>query len=409
MQNSRPFILCTDAIEHSFALTEVQQAASAYSRVVLIVLKKTKFDLPPNVQEIVLSYTQFQAKQIMLKNGLLVVSILFEDVFRRSFNWNYYKTLKSNLNYLLQSIFLANKIEEVLTAHKVEKGDAIFLSFWFNTWAIALSVLKKQAKIKAFYSRAHGTDLFEYRVKNTKRIPFRTFQLKWVNCVFSVSQNGANYMKESYPNASQKIKFSYLGSANNGLNTFDENAVFTIVSCATVRNIKRIFLIPEILQQLNFPVQWIHLGDENLKAPDPTKDRYLQNKELLKNNSKITATFPGNLTNQQIFEFYKSTPVNLFLSVSETEGLPVSIMEAISFGIPVMATDVGGCREITTPETGILLPKDFNVEDAAKQISEFRNSEKNTALFRAGVRAFWEQHFEVSKNYHDFFKELNGK
>ena len=165
-------------------------------------------------------------------------------------------------------------------------------------------------------------------------------------------------------------------------------------------------MIPEILQHLNFAVKWIHLGDENLNALDPTKERYLKNKKSLLAFPKITAEFPGNLSNDQIFEFCQTTPVNLFISVSETEGLPVSIMEAISFGIPVMATDVGGCAEIACEQTGSILPKKFNCNDVAKQITEFKESSKNSEFFRKGVRLFWEQHFEVTANYTQFFKSL---
>jgi glycosyltransferase involved in cell wall biosynthesis len=81
-------------------------------------------------------------------------------------------------------------------------------------------------------------------------------------------------------------------------------------------------------------------------------------------------------------------------------------MEAISFGIPVMATDVGGCREIVTDSTGILIPKDFDVKEAARLISEFYQSEKNKEVFRKGVKSFWKTNFEVFKNYREFFEDL---
>ena len=81
-------------------------------------------------------------------------------------------------------------------------------------------------------------------------------------------------------------------------------------------------------------------------------------------------------------------------------------MEAISFGIPVMATDVGGCAEIACAQTGSILPKKFNCSDVAKQITEFKESSKNNETFRKGVRLFWEKHFEVSSNYTQFFKSL---
>lgn len=406
MQKFKTFFLCTDAIEHSFAYTELLQAAQCYEKVYLITLKKTVHKLPSNVTECVINLSNYSPKHTFLKHLFLSITIFFGDIFSRKFNWPYYKTSKSNIHYLVQSIYLADVIEHIIVKDKIEAKHSVFVSFWFNTWAIALSVLKKKGSIPAYFSRTHGTDLFEYRVRNTQRIPFRLFQLKWVNRVYSVSKNGENYLKERFPHYAAKIATSYLGTAEMGSNLLDNSTLFTIVSCAKVRNIKRIFLIPEILQHLNFKVLWIHLGDENLEAKDPTKERYLTNKENLKQFPFIKATFAGDLSNEQIFDFYKTTPVNLFLSVSETEGLPVSIMEAISFGIPVMATDVGGCREIVTDTTGILIPKDFDVKEAARLISEFYQSEKNKEAFRKEVKSFWKTNFEVSKNYHDFFEDL---
>jgi glycosyltransferase involved in cell wall biosynthesis len=43
---------------------------------------------------------------------------------------------------------------------------------------------------------------------------------------------------------------------------------------------------------------------------------------------------------------------------SDNEGTPVSLIEAAAAGLPAVATDVGGVREVVTEETGILVPRD---------------------------------------------------
>ena len=101
---------------------------------------------------------------------------------------------------------------------------------------------------------------------------------------------------------------------------------------------------------------------------------------------------------EEIFEFYKETPIDLFISLSEAEGVPVSMMEAISFGIPILSTDVGGCREIVMEETGILIPLQTDMKDVARIISTFKDSNKNSTQFRNGVRTFWAEHFDVEMN-----------
>jgi glycosyltransferase involved in cell wall biosynthesis len=43
---------------------------------------------------------------------------------------------------------------------------------------------------------------------------------------------------------------------------------------------------------------------------------------------------------------------------SDNEGTPVSLIEAAAAGLPAVATDVGGVREVVGEETGVLVPRD---------------------------------------------------
>jgi glycosyltransferase involved in cell wall biosynthesis len=49
---------------------------------------------------------------------------------------------------------------------------------------------------------------------------------------------------------------------------------------------------------------------------------------------------------------------DVFCLASHYEGLPIALMEALALGLPVVATDVGGIREIVTDgEQGVLVPR----------------------------------------------------
>ena len=84
----------------------------------------------------------------------------------------------------------------------------------------------------------------------------------------------------------------------------------------------------------------------------------------------------------------------------------MSIQEAISFGIPVIATNVGGIPEIVKQETGILIDKNFDIKKVAEQIEAFITSNKNKEEFRNGVRNFWKEKFDAEKVYTEFYKVL---
>lgn len=61
------------------------------------------------------------------------------------------------------------------------------------------------------------------------------------------------------------------------------------------------------------------------------------------------------LSHDQVMNYYKEHHFDVFINMSTNEGVPVSIMEAASFGIPIIATNVGGTSEIVQPSVGMLL------------------------------------------------------
>ena len=79
----------------------------------------------------------------------------------------------------------------------------------------------------------------------------------------------------------------------------------------------------------------------------------------------VVANFHGRVDNVQVRSFYRDTFVNVFVNTSSSEGVPVSIMEAQSAGIPVIATAVCGTPELVNENDGLLLPADPEPVDVA--------------------------------------------
>ena len=142
-------------------------------------------------------------------------------------------------------------------------------------------------------------------------------------------------------------------------------------------------------------ILWTHIGDGKLK-----KDILLQIKSLADNCS---VNFKGQLSSSRIVEFYNQTPIDVFINCSISEGLPVSIMEAISFGIPVIATDVGGTKEIVTSVTGYLIDETFNVKNIATLIQNLRD---DNSFNRNAIKAFWLSNFSANYNYTQFLNSF---
>ena len=63
----------------------------------------------------------------------------------------------------------------------------------------------------------------------------------------------------------------------------------------------------------------------------------------------------GGLPREKVFEILKKS--DIFVLTSNWEGFPRSILEAMSYGLPVIASDVGGVKEAIDESCGILVKR----------------------------------------------------
>lgn len=148
-------------------------------------------------------------------------------------------------------------------------------------------------------------------------------------------------------------------------------------------------------------IEWIHFGGG--EKEDEIKKLAI---EKLKGN--ISFIFKGMVPNQAVLEYYRNTDVDLFINLSESEGIPVSIMEAMSFGIPCIATDVGGTREIVKDcYNGWLMNDGYSTLDVVSAILQYNSLPMEGRMeLRSYARNYWNEHYNADKNYRSFVKEL---
>jgi glycosyltransferase involved in cell wall biosynthesis len=63
----------------------------------------------------------------------------------------------------------------------------------------------------------------------------------------------------------------------------------------------------------------------------------------------------GSLTRAETLNKLKNA--DIFVLTSNYEGFPITILEAMSFGLPVIASDVGGVSEIVDNSVGYLIKR----------------------------------------------------
>jgi len=277
--------------------------------------------------------------------------------------------------------------------------NAVVYTYWFDELAVVASFIKEFRPDIKWVSRAHGFDVYEEQ-SLYNFLFFKQNKLALIDELLVVSENGEKYLKNQNPRYSHKIGHSYLGTNSFGPSVVNpKKSQFALATCAILRSIKRLDLLMEVVKHLDFEsITWHIIGDgEDIEL--------LQNmaKEL---PAKVNCIFHRQCTKKQISNIY-SQEVDCFINVSSSEGLPVSIMEAISAGIPVIATDVGGTSEIVNPITGVLIEKNINPKGIANVIQENRDTFKNPD-YRKGVFTFWQTNFDAKQNYQKFYKSISS-
>lgn len=255
-------------------------------------------------------------------------------------------------------------------------------------WGTGQNLMSTYLKGKIhLVSRFHGDwDLWEDKYGGF--MPLRKFVAQQLDMAVFISDIGERYFKKKYPQCNSIC--IPLGTEDYGLGRDSPNdGTLRIVSCSTVYPLKRVPLIFEALNRFTGKkIEWTHFGAgshfEGLKVQvEKGKKEHL------------TVNLMGNVPHEDVMNYYKKHHVDVFINVSTSEGVPVSIMEAMSFGIPIIATNVGATSEEVRKDVGVLLPSNPTIEEIHQAIEEI--SENNYT-----PRKCWEERYNAEKNYNKF-------
>lgn len=277
--------------------------------------------------------------------------------------------------------------------------DVYLYSYWMNDMAVAVANYKqKRPEIKAF-SRAHRWDIY-MEEQPGKYLPFKNFTLANLDALFSISEDGAKYLRALSDHKYNKhIKVARLGTVNTtGKLSGSGSDKLVLVSCSNMIPRKRINLVIEALALLGGKVHWVHIGAGQLH-----NELEALAVEKLGSKENISYEWKGQMNNSDIIDYYANNAINLFINVSDSEGVPVSIMEANSFGIPAVATNTGGVAEVINEQGGFLIDVNSSANDIAKVIAHYaRLSAEGKQAYRNAAYNTWNELYNAQKNYTAF-------
>jgi len=326
----------------------------------------------------------------------------------KAFKWKRIskENAKSFMQYLGASNFLAHKAGKIIENNKDKK--IFVLAAWMGGEAYATSKLK--IKYKEIYAAtlAHSceVDLLKNINVDLRMNKFVHQTLDNINFISTnVYASYHAYAMKKYNLEAKNITFHHLGCEKllKVLNKPSEDGVFRIFTCSTVYPHKRVDRLLKVAENWREgKIVWTHIGDgANFQKIKQAAE------EVMNKNPLAKIEMLGSKSNKEVHQYFAESSVDIFLNISTSEGLPVSLMECMAYGVPAVATDVGGNKEIVNAGNGYLIPSEFSDEKLLEILREYsRLDAEKVRTYRDNAFTQWKTNFDAEKNITGRYKMM---
>lgn len=313
--------------------------------------------------------------------------------------------------YYMNVRCMHRKLLRWMKRRQIDPAETLFYTFWFDFPTVALARISADCGATVI-SRAHRYDVYDNFHPN--RPPeLRRFALEHLSALYVVSQAGADALNRLYPGFEDRIKVRHLGSSKPEPDILsrpnDPDS-----GCMTFLSVSRVVPGKGVIRNLAFTaavarrypdrtIRWIHVGDgpemENLRSQCDRARAELPN---------LTIEFPGTLPNSEVHSLYRSEKIDWLMLFSDSEGLPIAICEGLSYGVPVIATAVGGVPEIVTPEAGVTVAPDAVSDEIVDRVAGYFDRPESCLELRRTAYERWKRLFSSDALREHFAIEIAG-
>ena len=287
-----------------------------------------------------------------------------------------------------------------------DSADVVIYSYWLYVTALEAVLLRRElgARASLAVSRAHRYDVMT-PASALHFLPQRRLLVTALDRVHPVSESGVQALVHDVPDLRDRIAVRRLGvGAPAAIGPRANRPRLEVISCSSLKPVKRVPLLVDALAQLDargLPFRWTHFGGDG---------RALE--ELRGHATKVLPAgsfrFMGHVPNREVLEHYARSPASLFVNVSESEGVPVSIMEAMAHAIPPLATSAGDTDRLVTRERdGWLLPVHADATAIADGFETvWRLSPQQYSGYSTAAHQTWATGWSTKETYGHFAEEL---
>lgn len=326
---------------------------------------------------------------------------------------NLIKTKKLNIKTLITAwkylIITHKESARIENAIRKIKGKKFIYSYWNDISCYAACILKQNGKVEKVFSRAHGYDIYKDR-RYLSYMPYKEQFIPYMDKIYLLSSNALDYYKKNYSASSNQLCISRLGidtypgslNTNNKLTNDNILKLLSLSYCLPVKQLDRIMkgVLKFAIINNGLNIEYTHIGGGVLL--ESLQLQAIQYQRIAKN---LSIRFIGHRTNKEVHEFMKNNNIDIFINGSLSEGTPVSIMEAMSYGIPTVAPDIGGISSLVSNENGVLMPSNYEDTDLVKALNLLSNQSTNKRKSKAAKQKIIRE-FNSRTNYPEFINNL---
>ena len=278
----------------------------------------------------------------------------------------------------------------------VNDANLTIYSCWMSFDGYAAALLKKHHPRARFVVRGHAFDI------DTERNPMNPYLMKQdiadqADGLYLISETARqqylSYMRTRV--AEEKVHVLAMGSAGMPVDSIRESPLHTqgvlrVVSCAMVIPIKQVHILVEALSRWKGgPVCWTHIG-----GGEGMEELRRLCTEKIDPTENVICELLGTMDAEEIQKIYDAKAFDVFINTSKKEGVPISIMEAMRHGTPVIAPAVGGIPELVTPDVGWLYDPAEGADGVLRMLEKLASlGREETEQMRQAARQRWNEDY----------------
>lgn len=299
-----------------------------------------------------------------------------------SFFWKHYKEIKRKL-----------KSQDIAVVHIHMSYKGSFYRKYFIH-----KLCKKYNKKDIIH--LHGSEFkkfYENAGKTTQK--WIRNMLKDCTCMIALGEAWETYLKSIEPEANIKVLYNAIAIPEEKVLFHEEE--FPMLFLGALIKRKGIFELADAMEQLK------HKGILEKYKVKLTIGGVGQEEETIKNvfaqkGLNPYVAFAGWVVGEKKNTLLKNS--QLFVLPSHNEGLPIAILEAISYGLPVVSTNVGSIAEaVRDGENGYLVEPE-NVNALAEALEKAIKSKEKWEMMSANAKRIVCEKFDEKEYYQELWQ-----